>query len=85
MRAKKSTRTVKGNPHVKVALCEAAWAATRSRNNILSTKFWKLASRRGKKKALIALARKILTIFYHIIQEKQGYIEGGKVPASKGA
>ncbi|REK75551.1 IS110 family transposase [Paenibacillus paeoniae] len=28
---KKSSKTVKGNPHVKTALCEAAWAATISR------------------------------------------------------
>lgn len=76
---------MKGNPHVKATLCEATWAAVKSRNTMLSATFWRLASRRGKKRALIATARKILTIVYHIIQEKQGYIEGGKQPRSKGA
>lgn len=74
---KKSTKSLKGNSHVKVALCEAAWAIARSRNNGLSTKFWKIASRRGKKKACIAVARKILVICYHILRDRQPYIEGG--------
>jgi hypothetical protein len=60
-----------------VALCEAAWAIARSRNTELSTKFWKIASRRGKKKACIAMARKILVISYHILKNKQPYHEGG--------
>lgn len=74
---KKSTKSLKGNSHTKVALCEAAWAVARTRNNALSTKFWKLASRRGKKKACIAVARKILVIAYHLLKTKQAYIEGG--------
>jgi transposase len=74
---KKSTKSMKGNSHIKVALCEAAWAIARSRNTELSTKFWKIASRRGKKKACIAIARKILVISYHMLMNRQPYIEGG--------
>jgi transposase len=74
---KKSTKSVKGNTHTKTALSEAAWAIARSRKTELSTKFWKIASRRGKKKACIAMARKLLTIVYHIIKTGQSYIEGG--------
>lgn len=33
---RKSTRTVKGNPHIKSALCESAWAVSRSRKNVVS-------------------------------------------------
>lgn len=72
---KKSTRTTKGNPHIKTALCEAAWAASRSRNTRLSVKYWKLASRRGKKKALVAISHKMLVIIYHMLIYKQPYIE----------
>ena len=39
--------------------------------------FWKLAARRGKKKAIIALARKILTIIYMMLKTKIAYVEGG--------
>jgi transposase len=72
---KKSTATVKGNPHIKTALCEAAWAASRSRKTKLSVKYWKIASRRGKKKALIALARNMLVIIYHMLSDKTKYKE----------
>ncbi|WP_455583724.1 transposase [Geobacillus zalihae] len=48
---RKSTRTVKGNPHIKSALCEAAWALSRCRNQPLAAKFWSLAARQGKKKS----------------------------------
>jgi len=77
VRAKKSTKSVKGNPHAKVTLCEASWAIARSRNTLLATKFWKIASRRGKKKACIAISRKLLVITYHMLKNKQAYIEGG--------
>jgi hypothetical protein len=36
-----------------------------------------MAARRGKKKALIALARKILTIIYMMLKTKMVYVEGG--------
>jgi transposase len=44
---RKNTRTVKGNPHIK--------SASRSPNTRLSVKYWSLAARRGKKKALVAI------------------------------
>nr|WP_231688094.1 IS110 family transposase [Bacillus sp. FJAT-18017] len=47
---RKSTRTTKGNPHIKTAMCEAAWAVSKCKNRWLATKFWSTASRRGKKK-----------------------------------
>lgn len=51
-----STKTVKGNPPIKSALCEAAWAVSRSRNHWLASKYWSIATRRGKKKALVAIS-----------------------------
>lgn len=72
---KKATRTPKGNPHIKSALCETAWAASRTRNTFLAAKYWKLASRRGKKKALVALAHKLLVIMHHLLSNKEAYIE----------
>ncbi|MCH1626863.1 IS110 family transposase [Fredinandcohnia quinoae] len=72
---KKSTRTIKGNPHIKSALCEAAWAVSRSRNKRLAVKYWSLAARRGKKKALVAIGHRILTIVYHMLSNKEPYHE----------
>lgn len=76
---RKSTRTVKGNPHIKSALCEAAWAVSRSRNTYLSIKFWSLSARRGKKKALVAIGHRMLTIVYHMLLNKDPYHE---IPAN---
>ena len=72
---RKSTRTVKGNPHIKSALCEAAWAVSRSRSKMLSVKYWSLSARRGKKKALVAIGHRMLTIVYHMLQNKEPYHE----------
>ncbi len=72
---RKSTRTVRGNPHIKSALCEAAWAVSRSRNKRLGIKYWSLAARRGKKKALVAIGHRMLTIVYHMLQNKKPYHE----------
>lgn len=72
---RKSTRTLRGNPHIKSALCEAAWAVSRSRNKRLGIKYWSLAARRGKKKALVAIGHRMLTIVYHMLQNKEPYHE----------
>jgi transposase len=70
---KKGTRTVQGNPHIKSALCEAAWTITRSRKTWLATKFWKLSARIGKKKAVVAIAHKMLISLYYMLRLRQSY------------
>jgi len=67
-REKKSTRTTKGNPYIKRIMCEIAWTVTRKRESYLGGWYWKVKQRRGAKKALIALARKILTVIYSILK-----------------
>lgn len=59
-------------------LVQVAWAATHTKGTYLSTKYKKLASRIGKKKAVIAIARKILESLYHILKKKEPYLELGK-------
>lgn len=66
---------MKGNTHIKVALCEAAWAASRSRKTWLSKKFWKLSARIGKKKAIVAIAHKMIVSLYYILSKKVSYEE----------
>ena len=52
------------------------------RNTYLSKFYWKLKQRRGAKKAVIALARKILVIVYHILKNQDVYDES-KFEAAK--
>lgn len=72
---KKSTRLSKGNVHLKNVLSQCAWAATRSKKTYLRDWFWKLSRRRGMKKAVIALGRKLLTIIYHMLSNGEFYDE----------
>lgn len=62
---------------MKSILAECAWAASRTKKTYLSSRYWKLAARRGKKKALIATAHKILTMIYHMLLRQQPYVELG--------
>ncbi|MCJ7586001.1 MAG: hypothetical protein MUO30_14705 [Anaerolineales bacterium] len=51
--------------------------AARSRNTYLSAQYHRLAGRRGKKRAIVAVAHSILVISYHIIQRKEPYRDLG--------
>ena len=73
---RKSTRTNPGNLYLKSILCEVAWVVSRMRGTYLSQWYWKVKQRRGTKKAIVALGRKILTIIYAILKSGQGYNEG---------
>jgi transposase len=72
---KKSTRTNHGNPYVKRILCEVAWSVTRNRNSYLASWYWRVKQRRGAKKAIIALARKLLVIIYTMFKTNAQYDE----------
>lgn len=56
---------------------QCAWAATRTKNTYLRSKYDSLVGRRGKKRALIAIGHKILIAAYHIMQDKVAYQELG--------
>lgn len=58
-------------------LVQAAWAASRTKNTYLGSKYKSLVVRRGKKKALIAVGHKILIAAYHILQDKVIYKDLG--------
>ena len=72
---KKSTRITKGNPRIKSVMVQCAWAATRCKNFFLRDWFYRLRARRGTKKALIAVARKLLSIVWHILTTREIYEE----------
>ena len=72
---KKSGRTTHGNKQVKAILTESAWAASRTKDTFLSSKYKKLVGKRGKKRAVVAVAHAILVIAYHLIKEKTNFIE----------
>jgi transposase len=74
---RRSGKTTKGNPWLRAALVEAAHAAGRTRNTYLSAQYRRLASRRGKKRAAVAVGHTILVIAYHLLERSCGYEELG--------
>jgi hypothetical protein len=54
---------------------ESAWGATRKKDGYLKRKYQSLITRRGKKKAIVAVGHKIIIASYHIIKNKESYIE----------
>lgn len=59
-----SGKTRKGSPWLGRMACQCAWAAARTKNTYLSLQFRRLAAKRGKKRAIIAVAHSILVIAY---------------------
>jgi transposase len=59
-------RTGKGNPYLKAILGEAATAAART-DTFLGERYRRIVKRRGKLRALVAIARTILVIIWHLL------------------
>jgi transposase len=73
----RSAKTPKGNTHLKALLVQAAHTVARSNDNYLGAQFRRLAARRGKKRAAVAVARSILIIAYHLLRDGTRYVELG--------
>ena len=66
-----------GNRWLKAALVQAAWAASHTKNSYLASQYRRLAGRRGRKRALIAVGHSILVIFYHMMDRATSYVDLG--------
>src|SRR5438270_5465254 len=58
-------------------LCQAAWAASHTKNTYLSAQFRRWAARKGKKRAIVAVAHTILVIVFHMLKNQQPYRDLG--------
>jgi len=58
-------------------LGEVAWAISPTSDNYLSAQFHRLARRRGKQKAVVAVAHSVLVILYHLLRDHQPYSDLG--------
>ena len=61
-------KTGKGNPYLKGALGDAAAAAAKT-NTFLGERYRRIVKRRGKLKALVAVARSILVIIWNMLND----------------
>jgi transposase len=65
----RSGKTAKGNPYLKGVLGDAAAAAGKTKT-FLGERYRRLAKRRGKLKALVAIARSLLVIIWHLLADR---------------
>jgi transposase len=74
---RKSGRTTKGNAWLRVVMVQCAWAASHSKGTHLQAMYKRLAARRGKKRALVAVGHRLLEVLYGILKKGQPYRELG--------
>ena len=74
---KKSGKTRRGNNYLKGILTECAWAASRTKDTEFSAFYHRLVRKKGKKRALVALAHKMLIEIYRVLKSGKGYVEKG--------
>jgi transposase len=74
---RQSGRTRKGNVWLRTTLVQVAWAASHSKHSYLSAQYRRLASRRGQKRALLAVGHTILVMIYHLLKQGKTYQELG--------
>ena len=63
-----SGRTRKGNRWLRRGFCQMAWAATRKKKSYFKAQYRRLAGRRGKQRALLAVAHSLIIVVYHLIK-----------------
>ncbi len=72
---RRSTRLRKGGRWLKATLVQSAWSAARTKGSYLKALFQRIKSRRGPKKAAIAVAASMLTAAYHMLKNGVDYEE----------
>jgi transposase len=72
---RQSGKTTKGNRWLRGVLVQCAWAASRSKGTHLEALYKRLVGRRGKKRALVAVAHRLLRIIYNVLKKEQSYQE----------
>jgi transposase len=74
---RRSGRTTKGDRWLRTILVQAAWAASRTKGTYLAAQYQQLARRRGRKRALVAVAHTLLVVIYHMLKDGTTYVELG--------
>ena len=72
-----SSKIGKGNQWLRATLIQAAHAAVKVKDSFLAAFYQRLVARRGVKKAIVAVAHKILTIAYTLLRKREPYRERG--------
>jgi transposase len=69
----KSKAITKGNKYLRSILVQVAWSAARTKGSYFKEKYNRLALRKSNKKAIIAIARKMLVIIWSMLNDNKPY------------
>jgi transposase len=72
-----SGATGQGNRWLRTGIVQAAWAAIKVKKSYLSSFYHRLAGRRGAKRAIVAVAHRMLTAVYHMLTKREAYHDLG--------
>jgi len=70
-------KTREGNRNLRQIMVQIAWAAVRTKGSYAQALYRRLAGRRGKKRAIIAVARTLLSSFWYMLSRGEAYQELG--------
>jgi transposase len=73
----KTGKTRRGNRWLRGVMTQAAWAAARTKGTYAQGQFRRLAARRGKKRAIVAVAHSLLIAVYHVLRHDVVYHDLG--------
>jgi transposase len=72
---RRSGRTTKGNQSLRTMLVQVAWAAVHAKGTIFQAQYGRWIKRMGKKKALVAVAHKVVVLIYKLLKTATDYQE----------
>jgi transposase len=72
-------KTRKGNPWLRRILGQSAWAAARTKNTYVAAQFRRLAAKRGRKRAIVAVGHSLLVVGYYLMSKKCLYQDLGPI------
>ncbi len=75
---RRSGRSPVRKSNLKTILIEAAWGAVRTKRSYYRAKFFSLRSRLGPKKAIMAIAHRLLKAIYHVIKHGEEFKDLGE-------
>jgi transposase len=75
--------TKQGSKHVRRMLVQVAHAISKSKNSKLKSFFLHILAKKGKKKAIVALARKVLCILHHLLVNREKYQDSEMLKTKK--
>jgi transposase len=67
----------RGNVWLRAIMGEVAWASIQTKASYFHAQFHRIARRRGREKAAVAVAHSLLVVIYHILTTGKPYVELG--------